>query len=211
MKKLGTLLIGLLYFVTVATSQTTSDIFKSSVEITWLGVDYSETQFVGPVSGWGTETTKSPSEMRDTYYDAWNNLIEKEPNNFKIAEAVGRASISYNTKAVNSVNSKSSVKNLFVENLADVDEISEKEVSGMVKKYNITKGSGIGMVFICEQMNKSLEQAVYWVTFIDMDNQKVLFTKKVNAKAGGFGFRNYWAGSIKSLLKTMKKEFKSWD
>jgi hypothetical protein len=44
-----------------------------------------------------------------------------------------------------------------------------------------------------------------------MRTKKVLFTKRITGKALGFGFRNYWAGSMKNVFKTMKKEFKNWD
>lgn len=65
-------LISIIYFMgsmllsSVAIAQTKADVFKSSIEVTWLGVDFTALRFIGPASGWGSESTKSPSEMRDT-------------------------------------------------------------------------------------------------------------------------------------------------
>lgn len=184
-------------------------VFNPAQELTFLGVDYSKAQFVGPVTGWGEETTKSPAEIRDTYFLNWNNQIEKEPNNFKFAEATNRKSVNIRCRTVAKSNESAGTKHLFVDKESDVHELDAKDISSIVKSYTCSD-KGIGMVFICEQMNKNLDQAIYWVTFIDMSSNKVLFTKKVFGKAGGFGFRNYWLGSIKSVLKQMKKEFSHW-
>jgi hypothetical protein len=59
-------------------------------------------------------------------------------------------------------------------------------------------------------MNKNAKSATYWVTFIDLQSGNVLLSKKMIGDAGGFGFKNYWLGSVKSVIKQMKKEFKTW-
>ena len=38
-----------------------------------------------------------------------------------------------------------------------------------------------------------------------MSSKKVLLTEKVRGKAGGFGFRNYWARTIHEVLKDIDK------
>jgi len=81
----------------------------------------------------------------------------------------------------------------------------------MVKKYSFKENNGIGFVLIAEGMSKGREEGSYWATFVDMSNKEVILTKRITGKAGGFGFRNYWAGSLKSVFKTMKKDFKHWE
>ena len=81
----------------------------------------------------------------------------------------------------------------------------------MIKQYDFNGKSGIGFALIAEGMNKNLEEASYWATFIDMKSKKVILAKRITGSAQGFGFRNYWLGSIKSVFKKMKKEFKNWD
>jgi hypothetical protein len=192
-------------------AQTTDDVFNSSKPITWLGIDFSDVRFIGPASGWGEVSTKSSGEMRDKYFPEWNNLILREPKAFKMEDAVDRSTIEMYTDAINKVNEKMNKKEIFTESSSDYKHLKEADIRDMVKKYELKGKSGIGMVLIAEGMNKNLEEGSYWVTFIDMSSKKELYTTRVIGKAGGFGFRNYWAGSVKSVFKTMKKEFKKWD
>ncbi len=195
-----------------ATAQSSAkDVFDSSVPITWLGVDFSEMKFIGPASGWGSESTKSPSEMRDTYYYVWNEVIEREAKNFKIEEAVDRRGIDWATKVTRNVNEKANKKEIFSESMSDYQSLTEADVNKMVKQYEFNGKTGIGFALIAEGMNKNLTEGSYWATFIDMKSKKVLLTKRVTGTAAGFGFRNYWLGSIKNVFKKMKKEFKNWD
>lgn len=213
MKKIQIAFLLILGFFQSATSdgQSRSDVFKSSVPLTWLGVDFSELRFIGPAAGWGTESTKSPTEMRDTYYHLWNDYIEKEPKNYKLEEATGRKQLDRATEVVRKINATANKKEIFSESSSDDKHLDEQDIQRMVKQYDCGKRTGIGFVLIAESMNKPLEQATYWVTFIDMKSKNVLFTRRVFGEAGGFGFRNYWLGSIKSVLKGMKKEFKRWE
>lgn len=192
-------------------AQTTDDVFNKNIEVTWLGIDYSQTKFIGPATGWGEISTKSSLEMKDKYFPDWNRLVENEPNNFKIAEAIGRLKVNYFTKVADDANEKTKKKEIFSETISDYQLLELDDIKKMVKQYNYHGKTGIGMILIAEGMSKGREEASYWVTFVDMSSKKLLFTKQVVGKASGIGFRNYWAGSIKSVLKLMKKEFKKWD
>lgn len=189
---------------------TANDIFKTSEEITWLGVDFSEVKFIGPASGWGEVSTKSPTEMRDKYFPEWNSLIVNEWKAFKIEDAVYRAEVLQDIKAVSKANERSNKKEIFSESISDYQLLDESAVKSMIKKYDFNGKDGLGFLLVAEGMSKGKEEASYWATFVDMKTKNVLLTKRVTGKAGGFGFRNYWAGSIKSAMKTIKKEFKSW-
>ena len=61
------------------------------------------------------------------------------------------------------------------------------------------------MLFVIDGMSKSKEEASGWVTFVDMKSKKVLLTEYKTGKAGGFGFRNYWAKSFQNILKAAEK------
>ncbi|MBL7764698.1 MAG: hypothetical protein JNJ58_01290 [Chitinophagaceae bacterium] len=187
------------------------DVFKTKVPVTWLGIDFSEVRFIGPASGWGEVSTKSPTEMRDNYFPAWNNLIANEPKNFRVEEAVSRPSVEYAIEVTAKANEKSNKKEIFSESISDYQLLKEDDIKAMVKKYDFKGKTGLGFCLIAEGMSKGREEASFWVTFVDMDSKKVLYTKRVTGKAGGFGFRNYWAGSVKSVFKTMKKDFLKWD
>lgn len=190
---------------------TTQDVFDSKIPITWLGVDFTEVKFIGPATGWGEVSTKSSTEMRDKYFPEWNSLIYREQKSFKIEDAVSRPSLEWNQEVAGKANSKINKKEIFSESTGDYQLLKESDIKNIVKGYDLKGKTGIGFVLIAEGMNKIMEEGSYWVTFIDMSSKKVLFTRRVTGKAGGFGFRNYWAGSMKQVFKTMKKEFKKWD
>ncbi|HEY4155544.1 MAG TPA: hypothetical protein VGM24_08950, partial [Puia sp.] len=61
-------------------------------------------------------------------------------------------------------------------------------------------------------MSKSDKAIAIWVAFVDINSKKVLLTDRVEGKVGmGFGFRNYWATGIKSVLEQIeKKKYKEW-
>jgi len=49
------------------------------------------------------------------------------------------------------------------------------------------------------------------VTFFDIQTKQVLLTEKIDGKAGGYGFRNFWEGAyfkvMKSAYKWMREEY----
>jgi len=59
-----------------------------------------------------------------------------------------------------------------------------------------------------EGMSKGLGEAGAWVTLVDMKSKKVISTTYKTGKAGGFGFRNYWAKSWFNIIKESKSDFK---
>jgi hypothetical protein len=61
-------------------------------------------------------------------------------------------------------------------------------------------------------MSKSDKGAAMWVTLIDMKAKKVLMTERLEGKTSmGFGFRNYWAIPVHSVLEEIeKKKYKEW-
>ena len=128
MKKLFLLFVGFLnvFIANQAFAQyNKEDIFKANTEITWLGVDFSEVKFIGPATGWGDEGTKSPTEMRDKYFPAWNELILSEPKNFKVAEAVSKLEVSNAIEITADANAKMNKKEIFSETISDFQLLSE--------------------------------------------------------------------------------------
>lgn len=182
-------------------------IFDKSNNITWLGVDITQVRFVGPVSGWGKETTKDPQEIRDKYAAEWNEYLLKE----KIELAVHRSYVNREVDLVKKMNYKADVKNMFDNDMTEYQLLDENKVKALVKKYNFGDQKGIGFMLIAEGFSKTIEQGSFWATFVDMGSGKVLMTKRVTGKAFGFGFRNYWLGSMKNALKTVAKEYNSWE
>ena len=54
-------------------------------------------------------------------------------------------------------------------------------------------------------------EASVWAVLVDMSSKKVLLTERFESKANGFGFRNYWASTIKETLNEIEKnKYKEW-
>lgn len=198
-------------------AQTKSDIFDASNPVTFIGLDFTHTKFIGNASNYQDAGEVTNNSMKEKYIPAWNHMFASasEQKNFKIADAINRSEVDYAIEAADKVNGAITRKDFFSDKMADFPSFSSAQIAGIVKKYDLSGKSGIGLIFIVEGMRKGEEKgdpsyATVWVTFVDMKSKSVLLTQKIQGKAGGFGFRNFWAGAWKSVIKEMKSEWRSW-
>lgn len=217
MKKL--FLFTFMICLSLATFAQTSrqDIFNSEVGITFLGLDFTQAKFIGEAAQWKDAGEVTNSAMKEKYIPAWNDMFvsANEQKNFKIADATNRTDIDYAVDVAGKMNSAITKKQFFSSSMEDYPKLDENQIAALVKKYSFGGKSGIGLIFFVEGMRKGEEKgdpsyATVWVTFVDMNSKAVLLTKRVQAKAGGFGFRNFWAGAWKNVIKEMKSEWSSW-
>lgn len=209
MKKTVFFVAALLFSVSVF-AQSKADVFDENKSITWLGIDFSQLKFIGDATQWKDAGEITNSQMRDKYFPGWNELFIKEKDRYKIADAIRRTEVDYAIDITEKANN--SLKGNFFESDGNLyHTMDEKKVADLVKKYDFKGRSGIGMMFFAEGMSKGRESASIWVTFVDMKSKTVLFTKQMEGKAGGFGFRNYWAKSFLNVLKSIKEDWRSWN
>lgn len=190
-------------------AQSKADVFDANKEITWLGLDFSQLKFIGDAAQWKDAGEVTNSQMRDKYFPGWNALFINEKDRYKVADAVNRTEVNYAIDVTEKSNN--SLKGNFFESDGNLYQtLTEDKVSSLVKKYDFKGNKGIGMLFFVEGMSKGKESASMWVTFVDMNTKTILFTKRVEGKTGGFGFRNYWAKSFINVLKEIKSDWRSW-
>lgn len=204
------LLLPLLVGVCGVQAQTRADVFDEKNEITWLGLDFTQVKFIGAAAQWGDAGGISNEQLREKYFPSWNQLFIDEPKKFDVAGAVNRKKVQYATDVTAKANNAAKKTDFFSDNPADYSHLSEERIVALVKKYDFSGKSGIGLLFFVEGMSKAKEEASMWVTFVDMKNKKVLFTVRQTGKSGGFGFRNYWAKPFALVLKDMKGHYKKW-
>ncbi len=202
-----------------------ADIFDEKTPITWLGLDFSLTKFIGTANQGGmAEGVKSlfkkkeagedenisNTTFRETYTTAWNQLFIDELKKYDVAKAVHRESVKYAIDVAIKTNKGLTGKDFFSNNPSDFKRLTEDSIAAAVKKYDFQNNDGIGLLFFVEGMSKGLSSAGIWVTFINMKTKTVLLTKYQTAKPGGFGFRNYWAKTFYTVIKDTEYDFKKW-
>ena len=179
------------------------DVFNYKEPVTWLGLDFSELKLIK------SDETVTESELQDKYFPGWNDLVLNEPKKFDIAKAIDHDVVDNYLDAVTAVNENAKGGFITTDKSA-FEHLDNDKVKQMAKKYNLKGKSGIGLVFIVESMDKNRKEASIWVTFINMGTKEVLLSKPVTGESGGFGFRNYWAGSINKVLKALPGNMRKW-
>ena len=183
-----------------AFAQKSNDVIHSKEPITWLGLDFTMTRFIGDAAQWKDAGRITANDISNKYAPAWNRLFINEPKKYDVAKYVNRPSVAYATEVTEHANAAVSDK-FFSNDPADVSRLKESDIAAAVKKYDFKGKTGIGMLIFIEGMNKGSESAAGWVTFVDMGSRKVLQTRRATGDAGGFGFRNYWAKAFLDILK----------
>jgi hypothetical protein len=191
----------LIFFnASVMLAQTKADIFNGSADITWLGIDFSQTKFIGSATQFKDAGEITSAEFRDKYIPGWNQLFLDEQKKYDVAGAVKRAEVKYAMEVTEKSNN--SIKgNFFSNDPNDYKKLDEQKIENLVKSYDFQGNKGIGLIFFIDGMSKAKDEASGWITFVDMNSKKVLHTEYKTGKAGGFGFKNYWAKSFHNILK----------
>ncbi len=200
MKRIITLIVFLASFA-VAHAQ---DVFNRKEPVTWLGLDFSALKFIK------SDEAVTNQELQTKYFPGWNELILNEPKKYDIGKAIDHHNIDEYIDAVTAVNQNTKADFITNDDKA-FEHLNNDDIRQMVKKYDLKGKSGLGLVFIMESMDKGREEASMWVTFINMETKEVILSKPVTGKSGGFGFRNYWAGSINKVLKNLPANMRKWD
>lgn len=206
MKKNLFLLFSALFVFTVNTlfAQKKSDILNEATPMTYLGVDFSQTKVIN-------DFATTAADIKNRHFAGINQVIIGEPKKFDWPKYLDRGNITNDIAAVTAINEKVDEKNISSTSTADETHLKESDIQGMVNKYDLSGKKGVGLVVIMESLSKPSEAASMYITFIDMASKKVLYTERMVEKAGGFGFRNYYASTIYKVMQTIKKsKLKSW-
>ncbi|MEO7524130.1 MAG: hypothetical protein ABIT58_08550 [Ferruginibacter sp.] len=204
------LLIAFLFFLNVrsVTAQSKEDITGGTAEITWLGMDFTQAKFIGAATQFKDAGEITNADFRDKYVKGWNQLFVNEQKKFDVAKVVHRTDVRYGMEVTEKVNI--GIKGDFFSNNPDeYMSLDAGKVESLVKKYNFQGKSGVGLIFFIDGMSKGKDQASAWVAYIDMKSKKVLMSKHVTGKSGGFGFKNYWAKAFYGILKNA--DYKDWN
>ena len=177
------------------------DIFTSD-EVVWYGLDFSNAKFIGKFNHDLSQIPVSEFELVTKYIPAWNALVIMEPNNFDLKNAFRKKSIYNDLNPVKTRNDRINVEGIKTLNS---HLIAKSEIPKMISEYKDgDKHEGLGLTFIVESFDKSNELGSFWVVFFDIKTKLVLFSEHCSGEPLGFGLRNYWAGSLKHVLKDIQ-------
>lgn len=191
-------------------AQSMSDLFnKSDVKLTWLGVDYSKMKLIGDFSQL-TDTTSgnNSDQLRKRYFQELNNLFVAEPNKYDFKSMFKKESISNDIEMMIKLNQSKVFDDIIA---YTPPNYSTDKIKDFVSEYNIRSKDGIGIMLITDALNKNLKEATYHLVILNLKTKEILLQQKIIGNARGFGFRNYWAGSVYHLIKQVNSNYyKKW-
>ena len=204
MKKLLLFVMVLLVGGNVSAQNSMADLFSGKAKLVFLGLDFTQAKYIGKIG------FTDPGAIQNQHMVSWNNLIEMEPKKFSLQKPFSLKDDQYMSKVEDMVKLNKAAN--VADNITDdAYSITEDQVKKSVAKYSLSEKDGIGVVYVVESLSKTAEKLTAWVTFIDLSTKKVLYTEKVEGKAGGFGFRNYWAGGVYKINNEIdSKLYKKW-
>ncbi|WP_290799204.1 hypothetical protein [Flavihumibacter sp. UBA7668] len=195
------------FFLLIASSaftQKKSDILSEGTPLVYLGVDFSKTKVINDIAA-------TTYDIKTRHFPGINQVVIAEPKKFDWPKYLERGNITNDIAAVTAINEKIDEKAINSSSTADETHLKEADIQGMVNKYDLSGKKGVGLVIIMEALSKTSESASMYITFIDLSSKKVLHTERMVEKAGGFGFRNYYASTIFKAMQSIKKsKLKSW-
>ena len=204
-KQLLAIILALMPLVSFA--QTKEDI-NSDMPVAWLGIDFSQLKFV--VDTTKTEPYKgvpTNKELRQTYFEAWNNIFISESKKYNVAAATHRESVKYALEVTRSVNEN--LQNVrFV--TTDIDQwclLKKAKIASLVHDYDFKGNKGLGLMFFVDGMSKYDDQCSIWAVYVNMNDGTVLDARHYLYRPFGFGIRNQYANTFYYTLREMGRSF----
>lgn len=202
-RKMSLLLLASLFVVVNSHAQSLKDFFTNNTPLTYLGVDFTQARVIG-------EAVTDANDIRDRFYSSMNNVIIAEPKKYDLAGAF-HTEVTSDLDLVKKRNAAINTDHIKSSNSADFSRLKTADIDKLVKGFDFAGKKGVGLLFVMDGMSKPEEAANVYVTLVDMGSKKVLLTEKMEGKAGGFGFRNYWVHTIYEVLKDIKKgKYNEW-
>ena len=176
---------------------------SSADMLVWCGLDYSKVKMIGSAD------FRDPGEIFPNMLIAWNGLFMKEmlPHLEKMARPTGS-----DLKAVTARNEKATPSQIEREDgtrdeMVNATHITAADIASIVRSYKLKYDKGLGLVFIMDRLVKAQQTGCLYVVFFDIPSRKVVFSERVCADAGGFGFRNYWFRPVKTAVEKLPRMY----
>ena len=185
---------------------TAKDVFSSKT-IVWYGLNFSEAKMVGQFDQAMGAGPASGSDIKNKWIPQWNSLIMTEQKNFKIKEAFQKDEVFYDITPTEKQNQNINSDDLMSFNSYTFKDAQKTAKEIVSKLKGGEKTEGIGVTFIVESFNKSMDEAVVYVTVFDIKTKNILILERLVGKPMGIGLRNFWAGAMKHVIKQITTDY----
>jgi hypothetical protein len=183
-------------------SQTAKEAFSGS-PITYLGIDFTQARLINDAGA-------SSTDLKEKHFPGINQVVVNEPKKYDLEKAL-KTTVTGDISVTEKVNATLDADKIKSSSSSDESRLTAADIQKAVNQYDLTGKKGVGLVFVMEGLNKTGAKGSMYVTFIDMATKKVLFTERMVGKAGGFGYRNYWAKSVYEVIEDIQKsKYKEW-
>lgn len=185
---------------------TAKDVFSSKT-IVWYGLNFSEAKMVGQFDQAMGAGPASGSDIKNKWIPQWNSLIMTEQKNFKIKEAFQKDEVFYDITPTEKQNQNINSDDLMSFNTYTFKDAQKTAKEVVSKLKGGEKTEGIGVTFIVESFNKSMDEAVVYVAVFDIKTKNILILERMVGKPMGIGLRNFWAGAMKHVIKQITTDY----
>lgn len=188
------------YCTSQAMAQDAKVIFNAE-KIVFYGLDFSKAKFA--------ITDAKPAEIRDVYFNKWNEVVITDNGRFPKESAFQKVSVYCDPTVTNKRNAAVSVANITGK---PEQGITKEAIQQVISEYDGgMKKEGLGVVFVVESFDKKKEEAVAHIAFFDIATKKLLLTKRLTGKPGGGGLTNYWTRCFQQMFEDItNKQFMLW-
>lgn len=180
MKKLFILSIICLYTLFASAQTKQSDLN----EYVFYGVDFSQVNVIGS------------DETKEQFLEAFNgieNLLINEPKKFDLAKYA----------KINIINTDIDIAKERINLLVNKDFFNRETTPVNAEDYVSIYGKDgkMGIIIVAKEFNKPNNNATYVYIFFNGQTKEIINIYEKKGKAGGFGLKNYWAGSLYNSMK----------
>lgn len=141
---------------------------------------------------------ESPQQFAEAF-EGINMLLITEPQRYDFSKMLGR---------IVEMEVEPMIKRNSAADYAGLITLSSKyediDCAELVRSYSLPQTEGVGVVLIAKFLDKPNNRGIYELVTFDVATREILSQREVAGKAGGFGLRNFWAGSIYRILKFTK-------
>ena len=192
------------FAVFLTTSCSTPKEVSPSDTLVWCGLDYGKVKMIG------TMDFRQPDKIFPGMLQQWNGLFIKEM--YPQIEGMAR-SVQTDLQVVDDNNLKASASQIdrvdgSRDEMVKNSHITEGEIADIIRRYQLKREAGLGLVFIMDRLVKAQATACMYVVFFDISTRKVILSQRFCDNAGGGGFRNYWFRPIKETVDELPKLYR---